>query len=69
MSTVRLDEKKDLYRMIRGLSDDSFEKAVSYVEYLRYIEEQEDKEDIAYIEAHKDEPAVLLEEALEEIGL
>ena len=26
-------------------------------------------EDIAYIEAHKDEPAVLLEEALKEIGL
>ena len=45
MSTVRLDEKKDLYRMIRGLSDDSFEKAVNYVEYLRYIEEQEDKEE------------------------
>ena len=42
MSTVRLDEKKDLYRMIRGLSDDSFEKAVNYVEYLRYIEEQEE---------------------------
>lgn len=49
--TIRL-----LYRRISVLPNQSMKKLYDYVEEL--IEEEEDAEDIAYIEAHKDDPIV-----------
>lgn len=43
-----------LYRRISVLPNESMKKLYDYVEEL--IEEEEDAEDIAYIEAHKDDP-------------
>ncbi|MDR1481914.1 MAG: hypothetical protein LBI74_04750 [Synergistaceae bacterium] len=47
-------EGQDLHQIIEALSDDARERLAHYVEFLRYedlIEEQEEAEDIAYIEA------------------
>jgi hypothetical protein len=51
-------ERESLTEIIRNLPDSAIEKLVSYAAFLRYeerMEELEDEEDIAYIEAHKDE--------------
>jgi hypothetical protein len=56
--TTMTAEREGLIEIIGGLSDSAIEKLVSYVDFLRYeerMEELEDEEDIAYIEAHKDE--------------
>ena len=58
-----------LYRLISGLSAETAEQALDYVEYLAAREAREDADDIAYIEAHRDEESIPLEEALKEIGL
>jgi hypothetical protein len=47
-------EVQDIHQIIDTLSDDAKDKLVYYVDFLRYedwIEEQEDAEDIAAIEA------------------
>jgi hypothetical protein len=60
-------ERESLTEIIRNLPDSAIEKLVSYTAFLRYeerMEELEDEEDIAYIEAHKDEPTVPLSEVI-----
>ena len=47
-------------RNIAALSGESIKKLADYVEEL--IEEQEEAEDIAYIEARRDEPTIPFEE-------
>ncbi|MDR2179080.1 MAG: hypothetical protein LBP21_02110 [Synergistaceae bacterium] len=51
-------ERQDIHRTIDALSDFAIEKLAHYVDFLRYeerLEDLEEEEDIAYIEAHKDE--------------
>jgi hypothetical protein len=65
-------ERQELYQAIEVLSDSAFERLAHYVAFLRYedhIEELEDAEDIAYIEAHKNEPTVPFDEVLTELGI
>ena len=55
---------QSLLRGIATLSDDSIKKLADYVEEL--IDEQEEAEDIAYIEAHKnDGPNIPLSAVIE----
>jgi hypothetical protein len=67
MSTATA-ERPDLYQTIETLSDSAFEKLAHYIDFLRYedrMEDLEDEEDIAYIDAHKDEgPNVPLSEVI-----
>ena len=51
-------------RNIAALSGESIKKLADYVEEL--IEEQEEAEDIAYIEAHKDEPTFPLSDIIKD---
>jgi hypothetical protein len=53
-----------LLRNISALPADGIRKLSEYAEEL--IEELEDEEDIAYIEAHKDEPTIPLSEVIKE---
>jgi hypothetical protein len=53
--------KQEVIQIIDTLSDDAIGKLASYAAFLRHetwLDEQEETEDIAYIEAHKDDPAV-----------
>ncbi|MDR2180017.1 MAG: hypothetical protein LBP21_06890 [Synergistaceae bacterium] len=66
---IRKDIRSDIQIAIDGLSDSALEKLASYVDYLRYeerMEDLEDEEDMAYIEAHKDEPTVPLSEVIKD---
>ena len=54
-------ERQDLHHAIDMLSDYAIGKLANYIDFLRYeerMEELEEAEDIAYIEAHKDDPIV-----------
>jgi hypothetical protein len=65
--TTATAERQDIYRAIEQLPDVNLEKLAGYIDFLRYeerMEELEDEEDIAYIEAHKDEPTVPLSEVI-----
>ncbi len=62
-------ERSDMLTFINTLDEADFEKVVSYAAFLRHIEEQEEAEDIAYYEAHKNAPSVPLEDALKELGI
>jgi hypothetical protein len=60
MTTATI-ERESLIEIIRNLPDSAIGKLVSYTDFLRYeerMEELEDEEDIAYIEAHKNDPVV-----------
>ena len=57
-------ELQALLRRISELPNKSLLKLADYVEEL--IEEEEEAEDIAYIEAHKDEPTVPLSEIIKD---
>jgi hypothetical protein len=67
-TTAPSTERQEIHQRIDTLSDSAFERLAHYIEFLRYedrIEELEDAEDIAYIEAHKDEgPNVPLSEVV-----
>ena len=39
---------------------------LDYAAYLRYLEEQEDAEDVAYVSEHRDEPAVPFSEVVKD---
>lgn len=67
--TTMTAEKELLCSMLDSMCPNDVEKVLDYAAYLRYIEEREDAEDAAYIEAHRDDPTVPLEEALRELGL
>jgi hypothetical protein len=54
-------DEQDLIKAISALSSDAKGKLAHYVAFLKYedwVEEQEDAEDIAYINAHRDDPVV-----------
>lgn len=59
-------ERKKLYREIYRLDEESLQKAMSYIAFLRYMEAMEDREDIADIEARKNEPTVPIAEVIKE---
>ena len=62
-------ERKELLELIDVLHDEDVEKVISYAAYLSHLEAQEETEDAAYIEAHKDSPSIPLEDALRELGI
>ena len=62
-------EQKTFLELMNSLEEDDVEKVISYAAYLRHLEEREEEEDIAYIEAHRGDPSVPLEDALRELGL
>jgi hypothetical protein len=60
-------ERQDIHQIIDTLSDDAREKLAHYVSFLRYedwLDEQEEAEDIAAIEARKDEPNIPFSEVI-----
>lgn len=62
MGTQTID--KDTLNAIMELSDTAKEKLRNYVSFLRYeewLEEQEDAEDLADIEARRNEPTIPFE--------
>jgi hypothetical protein len=61
--------RETLYQIINGLSEDVALQVLDYTEYLAAKEAQEDADDVAYIETHKDEESIPLEDALKELGL
>jgi hypothetical protein len=58
-----------LNQFITGLSEDVAFQVIDFAEYLAAKEAQEDADDIAYIEAHKNEESIALEDALKELGV
>lgn len=69
MSPAQIQERAKEVDVFLSLGDENFDRAASYINYLAEMERLEDEEDIAYIEAHKDEPSVPLEDVLKELGL
>ncbi|MDR0881581.1 MAG: hypothetical protein LBP55_03445 [Candidatus Adiutrix sp.] len=67
MNTVVKHEM--LYQLISELSAEATEQAIDYVEYLAAREAKENIDDMAYIEAVKDEESIPLEDALQGLGL
>jgi hypothetical protein len=60
-------EVQDIHKIIDTLSDDAKDKLAHYVDFLRYedwIDEQEEAEDIAAIEARKNEPNIPFSEVI-----
>jgi hypothetical protein len=69
--TTQTIERKDIYQAFDELPDESLEKLAHYAAFLKYeawLEEQEDAEDNAYIEAHKNDqgPTVSLDEVIKD---
>lgn len=66
--SIKIAERRELEHIANQLSDAAIEKMLHYAAFLRYeeaIEEREDAEDIAYIDAHKnDGPNVPLDEVI-----
>jgi hypothetical protein len=51
-------ERRDVHEAVDALTDSALEKLAHYIDFLRYeerMEELEEEEDLAYIDAHKDE--------------
>ncbi len=69
MSPTRTMEREKAANIFLSLDEENFDRAASYIAYLAEMERLEDEEDIAYIEAHKDEPSVPLSDVLKELGL
>jgi len=55
---------QSLMRGIAALSDESIKKLADYIDDL--IDEQTEADDIAYIEAHKDDPTFPLSEIIKD---
>ncbi|MDR1916656.1 MAG: hypothetical protein LBQ58_08795 [Synergistaceae bacterium] len=54
-------ERQEIIQIIDTLSDDAIDKLASYAAFLRHeawLDEQEEAEDIADIEARKNEPTI-----------
>ncbi len=62
-------KRKSLYRQLQSLHEEDLDRVSHYAAFLQYLEAQEDEEDIAWIEAHKDDPTVPFEDALKILGL
>lgn len=69
MFPTRTLEREKAANIFLSLDEENFDRAASYIAYLAEMERLEDEEDIAYIEAHKDEPSVPLSDVLKELGL
>ena len=67
---AQIKERQDLYETICTLSEAAIAKLSDYIDFLRYeerMEELEEAEDIAYIEAHKDDgPNIPLSEIIKD---
>jgi len=66
---TELKKQQDLYDIIGTLSEAAIVKLSNYIDFLRYeerMEELEEAEDIAYIKARGNEPAVSFEEVIKE---
>ena len=60
------EEKQRLRRMIDLMGPEDVLRMLDYAAYLRYLEEQEDAEDVAYVSEHRDEPAVPFSEVVKD---
>jgi len=69
MSPTKTMEREKAANIFLSLDEENFDRAASYIAYLAEMERLEDEDDIAYIEAHKDEPSVPLSDVLKELGL
>ena len=59
--TTGTSERQDLHQAVDTLSESAVGKLANYIDFPRYeerMEELEEAEDIAYIEAHEDDPIV-----------
>ncbi len=66
MSVGLSEEKQKLHRMIDCMGSEDVLRMLDYAAFLRYLEEKEDAEDIAYAREHRDEPTVPLNVALKD---
>ena len=64
MPVAVVEEKQKLRRMIDLMGPEDVLRMLDYAAYLRYLEEREDTEDVAYVAGHRDEPAVPLSEVV-----
>ncbi|MGI6783769.1 MAG: hypothetical protein ACOX5A_06020 [Aminivibrio sp.] len=64
MPVAVLEEKQKLYQMIDHMGPEDVLRMLDYAAFLRYLEEKEDAEDIAYAREHRDEPTVPFSEVL-----
>ena len=62
MATVRLTEREQLIETILQMSEDQIMAVAEFIQNL------EDNEDLAIIEARKDEVGIPLDDALKELG-
>ena len=69
MTQVVAAKRKSLYRQLKNLTEEDLDRVSHYAAFLQYLEDLEDEEDIVWIEAHKDDPTVPLEDALKALGL
>ncbi|MFA7620947.1 MAG: hypothetical protein WCY56_03770 [Aminobacteriaceae bacterium] len=66
MLVAVVEEKQKLRRMIDLMGPEDVLRMLDYAAYLRYLEEREDTEDVAYVAGHRDEPAVPLSEVVKD---
>lgn len=66
MPVAVAEEKQQLRRMIDRMEPEDVLRMLDYAAYLRYLEEREDAEDIAYVAEHRDEPTVPLSDVLKD---
>ncbi len=53
-----VEQRKELYRIIRRLPREDVEKVASYAAFLRSIQDKEDREDLRIIKERADEPSI-----------
>ncbi len=68
MRTV-VEQRKAVYRLIRGLPGEDVEKVASYAACLRSLQDKEDMDDLRIIEERADEPTIPWETVKKELGL
>ena len=54
--------QENLTDMLGALSEESLDKAMDYINWLRYLEAEEDREDIACYLERRDESEITLDE-------
>lgn len=71
MAQIMLDLPQDVRERVEARSLAANQKPEIFLLRVieEYLEAQEDAEDVAWIEAHQDEPTVSLDQALQELGL
>ena len=69
MTQAQIAERKETMETILAMDEENYARLVDYIKFLRFMDEQEDAEDAAYCEAHRNDPSVPLEQVLEELGI